>query len=97
MTELSQDAASVMRNFNHAYNRITNRDILIRENQTRISSLRPSIDEYKELEKSNKELIEENRRDREFIKMAIDFFEKQTNESVGIGGLFNQEREAVNA
>jgi hypothetical protein len=29
--------------------------------------------------------------------MAIDFFEKQTNESVGIGGLFNQEREAVNA
>ncbi|MBU1096873.1 MAG: hypothetical protein KKB34_10365 [Bacteroidetes bacterium] len=97
MTELNQDAASVVRNFNHAYTRITNRDMLIRENQTRISTLRPSIDEYKELEKTNKELIEENRRDREFIKMAIDFFEKQTNESVGLGGLFNQNKEAAHA
>ncbi len=91
MKQLSDVAKATLQQFNAAFEKIDNRNKQIERLQAVVADTNEQARKNKEARLNIKELKEQNAKDVEFVKQAIDFYEDITGEAVGIGGLFNQD------
>ncbi len=91
MKQLSDVAKATLQQFNAAFEKIENRNKQIERLQTVVADTNEEARKNKEARVNIKELKEQNAKDVEFVKQAIDFYEDVTGEAVGVGGLFNQD------
>lgn len=91
--EHTEEVQIALAAFNAVYKNIEDRSAKIQNNKNNMKELKSYVDQYEVLEIENKELKKDNDKDRAWATSTIEFYEKQSGEAVGVGGLFEQENE----
>lgn len=87
-------ANATLMQFNAAVSKIQLREKQMEDLQKVIHDTQAFADQNAEAKKLIAELKKINQNDRDFVGKAFQFYEDITGESVGINGLFNQEKES---
>lgn len=91
--EQIEEIRTALSTFNAVFKNIESRSEKIENNKLKMKELKPHVDEFAALEIENKELKKENDKERAYVSSTIEFYEKQSGDTVGVGDLFEKQNE----